>query len=52
MTKRYLVASEGVCLCNSNEETVTYKRLEAESVVKHLHEQGIEAQVIEIQINK
>lgn len=50
MTKRYLVSYNGLCLCDAEtEETITYTKTEAEGAMRHLKQQGLAAQIIEIQ---
>ncbi len=50
MTIKYLVAYDGECLCNPDEETVTFTKREAEAAKKHLKSQSINAEIIKIQL--
>ena len=49
MTTRYLVSSDGDCLCDhATKETLTYTHNEATKAVAHLITKGITAQIITI----
>jgi hypothetical protein len=50
---RYLVSSDGHCLCDDRTEgTATFSKQDAEDIVKQCEMKGIKAQVIEIKIRK
>ena len=53
MIIRYLVSSDGHCLCDDRTEgTVTFSKQDAEDIVQQLKEKGMNAQVIEVKIRK
>jgi len=53
MVSRYLVSSDGHCLCDDRTEgTVTFSKQEAKDIVKYLKKKGIESQIIEVKVKK
>lgn len=51
--KRYLVSSGGHCLCNDRTGgTATFRKQDAEDIVKQCEMKGINAQSIEIRIRQ